>query len=32
MAQFDKTSVDNDIILDCDAIEDELLRFNRNWF
>jgi hypothetical protein len=32
MAQSDKTSVTYDTILDCDAIEVELLRYNREWF
>ena len=32
MAQFDKTSVDYDTILDCDVIEAELLDYNRLWF
>jgi hypothetical protein len=32
IAQFDKTSVGYDTILDCNAIEDELLCYNRNWF
>ena len=30
MAQSDKTSVEHATILDCDAIEDELLRYNHN--
>lgn len=32
MAQFDKTSVAYDTLLDCEAIEAELMRYNRNWF
>ena len=32
MAQFDKTSVEYDTILDCDEIEAELMRYNRAWF
>ncbi len=32
MAQSDKTSVTYDTILDCDTIETELLRYNREWF
>ena len=32
MAQSDKTSVEYETILDCAAIEDELTRYNRNWF
>ncbi|KAI2513930.1 hypothetical protein MHU86_314 [Fragilaria crotonensis] len=33
MAQSDKTSVEYKTLLDCDdAIEDELLRYNRSWF
>ena len=32
MAQFDKTSVEYETILDCAEIEEELTRYNRNWF
>ncbi len=32
MAQSDKTSVTYDTLLDCEAIEHELLRYNREWF
>ena len=32
MAQYDKTSVEYDNVLDCAAIEAELMRNNRNWF
>ena len=32
MAQADKSSVTYDTILDCDRIEQELLRYNRKWF
>ena len=32
MAQSDKLSVTYDTILDCDAIEEELNRYNREWF
>ena len=32
MAQSDKTSVEYVTLLDCDAIEDELTRYNREWF
>ena len=32
MAQFDKSSVEYETLLDCDAIEDELTRYNRAWF
>ena len=32
MAQYDKHSVAYNTILDCDAIEGELLRYNRLWF
>ena len=32
MAQFDKTSVEYETLLDCNEIEEELTRYNRNWF
>ena len=32
MAQSDKTSVEYETLLDCDAIEAELLRYNHSWF
>ena len=32
MAKSDKHSVEYDTILDCEAIEAELLQYNRNWF
>jgi hypothetical protein len=32
MAQADKNSVTYDTVLDCDSIEQELLRYHRNWF
>ena len=32
MAKSDKTAVEYATILDCNEIEEELLRYNRNWF